>query len=454
MEINDTKSELIALGPETLADTLLEASQQHDFVRDKIDQLISTPQENVKRFKKKLSSLKRSTRFISWRDIQEFTHELEMILQDLKVGIEDPDVGLELISAFYKTDNSVFERCDDSSGVVSYVYRYDAKNLFQEFAAHCNDKNKVANTILDLSLNNDYGVRDAVIECASTCLPETEIRTMIEKLQARITKDGNKYENRTILFLIESLAAQIKDAELFEQTRIAAWGDLNSAAYIDIARVYFDSGKNEIALEWLNKIPENETFRSYEKNKLLEEIYRKQGDTKQLTDLLHHKLESHPSTDNLNALLEVIGKDQSNAVITKLVNLILSEAEFTESNMLFLLEMSKIDEAEEYLLARAGKLNGELYPTLLPLAEAMNVNKRYLATSLIYRSLLLAILKRGYTKAYPHGVRYLKILDLLAISLSDWKKFPDHEAFKKSIASRHGKKRSFWSKYNVDLSVC
>ena len=58
-------------------------------------------------------------------------------------------------------------------------------------------------------------------------------------------------------------------------------------------------------------------------------------------------------------------------------------------------------------------------------------------------------LERGYTKAYPHGIRYLKKLDKLAVSVSDWKTFNNHEAFKEPIIQAHGRKRSFWSEYEV-----
>jgi hypothetical protein len=86
---------------------------------------------------------------------------------------------------------------------------------------------------------------------------------------------------------------------------------------------------------------------------------------------------------------------------------------------------------------------------MLSLAEAMELENRHLVASLIYRSLLISILERGYTKAYPHGIRYLKKLDKLAATISDWKNFNDHEAFKEQIIQAHGRKRSFWSKYEV-----
>jgi len=106
-------------------------------------------------------------------------------------------------------------------------------------------------------------------------------------------------------------------------------------------------------------------------------------------------------------------------------------------------------EAEKYLLKHAGQLDGNYYGSLLSLAETMEAESRYLVASLIYRSLLISILERGYTKAYPHGIRYLKKLDKLSAFVTDWEDFNHHEAFKERIIQAHGRKRSFWSKYKV-----
>lgn len=84
---------------------------------------------------------------------------------------------------------------------------------------------------------------------------------------------------------------------------------------------------------------------------------------------------------------------------------------------------------------------------ILSIFEAMEAANRHFVTSLMYRSLLISILERGYTKAYPHGINYLKKLDKLAASGDDWKGFNHHEAFKEQIIEAHGRKRSFWSNY-------
>jgi hypothetical protein len=441
------RQKLIDLGADALADALLDLAVHSDEADDLIEKLIATPKENVQRFKKKLSGLKHSRRFIDWRESASFSRELEMLLQDLKAGVDDPLTGVELVAAFYEADKTIFEMCDDSSGDIGDVFRYDAKELFVEYAARCADKEKIADIILKVNQKDNYGIRDTLIDCAGECLPEEVIRPMIGTLQKWADKEKDEYGKRHHLMLIESLARQIKDAKLFEKTRIASWGELSTAALVDIARVYLESGDVGTAHSWLKKIPEDETFQAYERDKLLEEIYHKQGDSEKLTELLYQNFRSYHSTDTLQALLDVIGHDKRDDIISDEARQILKTDRLRESDAEFLIAIGKIDEAEKYLLKRADQLDGNHYGSLLALAKAMESENRHLVTSLVYRSLLVSILERGYTKAYPHGIRYLKKLDKLATRIADWKKFNNHKVFKEQIVQAHGRKRSFWSKY-------
>jgi hypothetical protein len=130
---NNRKQKLIKLGSDALADALLNLAVHSYDAEDLIEQLIATPKENVQRFKKKLSELKRSRRFIDWRGTADFARELGMLLQDLKSGVDDPITGVELVAAFYEADNTIFEMCDDSSGNIGDVFLYDAKELFVDY---------------------------------------------------------------------------------------------------------------------------------------------------------------------------------------------------------------------------------------------------------------------------------------------------------------------------------
>jgi len=438
---------LIELGTESLADALLELAIQSDAADDMVDRLIATPQENTVRFREKLSSLKHARYFVDWREALSFSRELEALLQDLKAGVSDPLTGVELVSAFYETDRSVFDNCDDSSGHVSGVYDFDAKELFVEYASQCKDKEKVADIILALQQDDGYGVRGILIDCVAEFLPETTIRSMITQLQQLVDNEKDEYRKRHNFHLIESLARQIKDAELFAKTRIASWRELTPAAHIDIASVYLESGDVHTAHSWLKKIPTDDTSQEYEREKLLLQIYKQLGDDQELAALLHKQLKAYRSTEQLQALLNVIGEDKRDDVILTETVEIRKSLRFVARDAEFLTSIGKIDEAETYLLDRADQIDGDFYLSLLPLAQTMDTEERSLAATVIYRSLLTSILGRGYTKAYSYGAQYLKKLDTLAASISDWGHFETHDLFKDRIYEAHKRKRSFWPKY-------
>ena len=448
----DRKQKLVDLKAENLADALLELAAQSGAADDLVERLIATPTENIQRFRKKLAGLKRSRRFIDRRGSFAFARKLAILLQDLKAGVTDPLAGAKLVAAFYETDKGVIGHCDDSDGCVGDVFRYDARELFAEFASSCEDQEKIAAIILKLNREDDYGVRDSLVDCAGEFLPEPVIRTMITKLQKRADDTEDEHQKRHHLMLIESLARQIKDAELFEHTRIASWGKLSTGAFIDIAGVYLDSGDVQTAYLWLNKIPENDTFQPHKRDELLQEIYRQQGDDKKLIELLYRKFRSYHSSTTLQDLLDIIGNDRRDEIISKEVVLILANPILRLSDAEFLISVGKIEEAERLILERAQQLNGDYYGSLISLAKTMRFENRSLAATLIYRSLLISILERGYTKAYRHGIGYLKKLDKMAPSISRWMKFDNHETFKDQIYLAHGRKHSFWSKYEPNKS--
>ncbi len=89
-----------------------------------------------------------------------------MLLQDLKPSVSGPLTGIELVAAFYEADNAILARCDDSSGNIDDVFRYDAKELFVVYASRCNDKEKIADIILKMNQKDNYGIRDTLINCA------------------------------------------------------------------------------------------------------------------------------------------------------------------------------------------------------------------------------------------------------------------------------------------------
>jgi hypothetical protein len=444
---DNRKQKLLNLGAETLAEALLDLAKWSEAAENMVERMISGPEENIRRFKKNLSRIKRFQRFLKWDESGDFAQELRELLEDLRVGVKNPSTGLELITLFFKADEKIFNQCDDSSGNIGDIFCYDAKELFSRYAAECEDKEKVAGIILELNRSDDYGIRDTLINCASDCLPEKIIRYMIDEIQVLADSEEGSRWRRHYLGLAGSLARQVKDAELFKQIQIASSEKLSESELYDIACVYFESGDAETALSWLKKIPENDSLRNYETEDLLIKIYKKLGYKDKLTELLYKRFRSYHSTDRLQELLDVIGAGKRDEVLSEAVASIISKDTLDLNDAEFLISIGRIDEAEEYIINRAGKIHGGFYASLLPLAKSMESEARFLTASIIYRSLLCSILDRGYSKAYYHGIRYLKKLDKMAEKVPDWKGFEEHEVFKQRIYDDHKRKRSFWGSY-------
>ena len=407
----------------------------------------TTMKETVKRFKTKLFGLKRLRRFIRWGESATFARELADFLNDLKTSVEDPRVGVELVSSFYEADHGVLGNCDDSSGHVGDLFRYDAKDLFVSYASRCDDNEWLADLVLRLIRKDDYGVRDSLLNCAAEYLPESAMRRMVEHLWVSAEKESDEYGKRHFFLLVEALARQLKDAPLFEKARITAWGGPSTAACIDIAQVYLESGDAKTALSWLERIPAEETFKAYEKNRLLLEVYGKLGYREKQTEIAWRIFRCSRSEITLATLLEIIGEGEREQVIAGEAQAILREELLSYPDTYFLISVGRMVEAADYLLARAEQLNGDFYDSLLPLADAMEKDDRMLVASVIYRALLDSILRRAQSKHYSHGVRYLKKLDRMSGSVSDWLGIISHANYLAGLPQAHGRKFAFWGRY-------
>lgn len=228
---NSQKQKLINLGANQLADTLLDLATHSEITKRTVARLISPPKKNLQSFKKNLSALKESQTYYGWGKTDPLSDQLMQLLDDLEAGATDPLDGLEMLSEFYQVDSYVMELCDDSFGEIGSIFQFSAKELFSHYAALCPDKEKVVSIMLELNLDDDYGMRDTLFEKVSKFLPKKIIRQTIDKLQKLADNEEGEFGKSQYFNLIETLARQIKDANLFEKTRTASCEELSSAAY-------------------------------------------------------------------------------------------------------------------------------------------------------------------------------------------------------------------------------
>lgn len=444
MNHEDKKKKLEALGVETLAKALLDLSLHDERADELMERLMSTPDEIIKSFKAKLSGLKRSRRFIPWGESAGFAKELIFMLEDLQAGVRDPCKGAKLVADFYEIDRSCFERCDDSSGHVGDVFRYEAAAAFSGYACHCEDKDWLAKLLVDLNSNDEYDVRIHLIERASEFLPETSIREMAATLDGLACREPEQYRRRHWLHCVETLAMQMQDAEMFEKARLASYEKVSTATSIDIAKAYLAAGKASISLGWLDRISPDEKFMAEERDQLLLEIYLVLGNHEGEREVAWRIFKRSRNDSSFKTLLKVIGEDQRDVILEREVQEILQPGEFSYTDAEFLISTGRINETEEYVLQRSEQINGDFYQWLIPVVEVLESSAKWLGATVIYRALLDSILRRARTKTYPYGVKYLKTLGRISANITDWKSIENHVEYFERLRQNHGKKTSFW----------
>ena len=114
---------LTALGAARLAELLVEVSTGNAAVKRRLRLELAgaqSPGEVAKEVRKRLTTIARSQSFIDWQNRKELIGDLETQRRAIVDQIAKADLAeaLELLWRFTALANSVFNRCDDSSGTV------------------------------------------------------------------------------------------------------------------------------------------------------------------------------------------------------------------------------------------------------------------------------------------------------------------------------------------------
>ena len=444
MAENNRRRQLIALGAEKLADHLLALAAHNDEALSLIISITANPDEIVASFKHKLSQLRAQDYWIEWDETTAFARRLETMCGQLAASAVDASTGFALTVEFFESDEDIMERCDDSDGEVGDVFTGCLTDLFHAFAKDVEDRDLVMENLITLSENNQYGVRDMLVEGAHKSLSHEEMRALVARLKSMIeaAKEGDR--DRGKRRMIQSLARQLGDLELYEESILTLYGHLSEESLLTLASLHIARQEYDAALKRLESIGEGYHLK---RNKLEREIHQSLGNRERLIALHKEAFDHSKRKEDFEALIAVAGEERREQFLANEVAAIEANQIFQLTDLRFLVDARLFEHAERYLLNRADQIDGGQYYSLLPIAELFLSNDSLLASTLLYRKLLESILRRGYSKAYGYGVEYLCILDSLDMKILEWGGLEEHRAFKTTLQEEYRLKRSFWSQY-------
>jgi hypothetical protein len=468
------------LGAPRLAELLMDISTGNAAAKRRLRLELAgaqSPEEVAREVSKRLATIKRSRSFVDWQNRRALVDDLETQRRAIveQVAKTDPNEGLSLMWRFLGLANSVFERCDDSSGTVIDIF-HGAVDDMADIARRANiAPDRLADAVFDALKDNDYGQYDELIATLAPVMGQTGLQHLKQRVIALSKEpqpkpadaerraigwssttgpiyqdemDARSRDSMVRLALID-VADALGDVDGFmaqydDQTRkvprIAAEiaTRLATAGRADEALVVLDNAHThaprwsehafDVDFEWDNaRIAVLESLaRSEDAQAMRWACFERALSTPHLREYLKRL----PDFDDLDAEARAFAHAHTHSIVFVALH--------------FFIEWPALDQAAKLVLDRAAKLDGNYYEYLTPAADALSA-KHPLAATLLLRAMIDFTLTHARSSRYKHAARHLLECASLARHIADYGAFENHDAYITRLRQQHELKSGFWS---------
>jgi hypothetical protein len=439
-----------------LVAVLLELAKDHEAVQARLArmQLADRPDKLAAAFKKTLYGWRRSIKFYGYREAGEFGRKVEGWLDQVARELlpKDPPAALSLFEAFIEADAAWFDRADDSDGLIGDAVRAACRHWLQA-AARCETPPSIwPERLLKLHQADQYGARDELLRRSDLLLDGPAQRGLVAKLESRLTQAleaSPRGESPTIdVFRISAalslLAESLRDPDVMVRAALRYSPNPNPVQREAFARAYLDAGRPGDALVWLQG-PGGHLDDT--RQDLLADALERLGRFEESSPIRQRMFERTLSDYYFERWLEHLPDAARSNAFSRARELALAHDDLAAAATL-LLSLGDAAAAEDRLLAEPGRIDGNHYGSLVPLAKALRTHECPRGETVVYRALLGGILDRVYARAYGHAARYWARLGEIAGSGVSVLPLPSHEDFEAEIRARHARKSAFWAHVN------
>ncbi len=466
---------LEALGAPRLAELLIEISTGDAAAKRRLRlELAATasPEEVAKEVRKRLITIGRSRSFVDWQGRRALADDLEMQRRAIVERVAEADAGgaLDLMWRFMALADSVFARCDDSSGTVMSVFHAASTDLGEIAQIAKVDKRKLADQTFEALTQNDYGQYNDLISVLTPALGQKGLehlkRRMIALSNEPIQKPAEK-ERRAIGY---GPGGPIFEDEIAERSRVStvrlalmeiadAQGDIDGfiAQYDEqtrkvpriaaqIARRLLVAGRAEEAWQTVQAAEhrrKGQGWPDFEWEDTQIEVMEALGRDNEAQTARWSCFERSLSARHLRAYLKRL-PDFDDLEAEKRA---LDHAQQSKSilqALSFLVSWPSLDRAAALVTQRAAELDGNYYEVLTPAAEAL-AGQHPLAATLVLRSMIDFSLAQSRSSRYRHAARHLLACASLSSAIAHFGAFQTHDAYEARLRAEHGRKSAFWA---------
>jgi len=462
---------LESLGAARLAEFLMEASEGDAFTKRRLRlELAGTESVDdvAHEIRKRLNTIKRAKSFIDWEKVRAFAQDLEAQRRAIieQVGKKEPETALELLWQFMEVSNSVFERSDDSNGIIGDIFHEACDDIGKIAEATKPEAKALANRVFDSLNKNSYGQYDYLIETLAPALGKKGLEhlksCMIELSKTPVEKPpknerkvigwgsgGEVYEDEMEEHCRESTVRiallQIADAQGDVDSFIAQYDEKTRKVpqiAAEIAQRLLAAKRAEEALAVIDTAEHRRGWIPCEWKKIRLDVLDSLGRKDEAQKFRWACFESDLDSSHLKNYLKALPDFEDFEAEEKALDYARYFPNVHEA-LRFLISWPSLNRAANLVMTQADKLDGNFYELFSPAADALEA-KHPLAATLVRRSMIDFSLDNQRSSRYHHAARHLLECESLAASVPDFCSFETHDDYKARLKEKHGRKSSFW----------
>ncbi len=461
------------LGAARLAELLIEISTGSAVAKRRLRLELAgaqSPKEAGREVAKRLTSIARARSFVNWKNRKPLVTDLESQLRAIKEQIapDDPAEGLALLWRFMQVATPLFERCDDSSGIVIGVF-HDACALLGEIALVAGTPPEaLADATVEALRDNGYGQYDGLIAIVTPALGAEGLELLKQRIETMAatpvpvppkgeweavgygsggTTYAHQMEERSRQSMVGMALKDIADAMGDVDAFIAQYDPKTRKVpkiAAEIAARLLVAGRAEDALGFIERAEvDNDRWvpREWQDTRLevLEALDRKDEAQAFRWECFERDL----SVDHLRAYLKRLPDFEDIEAEERAMNHAMKHASLFTA-LQFFLAWPSISHAADLLIQRHLEIDGDRYEYLAPAAETLS-ERHPLAATLALRAMIDFTLTKARSKRYGYAAEHLATCAELAGRIKDFGELETQDAYLAWLKTQHGRKYGFWS---------
>jgi hypothetical protein len=415
------------------------------------------PKEMYKTLNKETTGIKSGKRYISYYEATAFTEQLDSILNkiDNYLAEQAPELAIKLCERFIEMDSKLFERIDDSNGCLGSFYCSLFEVLDKAFSFSNEPPGKIAETILSVYSNDEYGNRGAIVDSLKLCLSEPVIHALENALPSiktsstspELCRENSAWDfdaymhNQRIISIHKKIADKRGDVDRYIE--LVKLGTVDDKNICKIAKRLNKAFRSEEAIAWLQQIKDN-SFETYTRDKLLIEAYMLEGDTNQAKSVLWNSFKKSLAVDTYLEYLKLADADERQRAAKEALEIAKNSSRLA-SGFKLLQDLGEFDAIEQLFLSREAEVEGSDYYVYRKLSTELHKHGKNLIATLFRRKLIDDVLASARSKSYRYAASDLKLAGDFAENITNWMGYPSHADYIAQLKAKHPRKMSFWS---------